>query len=61
MAFTDREEAKTLRRFLRLRQLQQDIDEAQRIVEARQRLELWLNSDAIRYGAFNSSNFLRAA
>ena len=61
MTYADRDEAKGLRRFLRFRRLQSEICEAQRTVDARQRLELRLSHDAIKYGALSSANFWRAA
>lgn len=49
MAQADREEARSLRRFLSFSQLQRAVRDAQRIDEARQRLELRLRLDWAGY------------
>jgi hypothetical protein len=54
MARADGEEAKNLRRLLRFTRLEREVSEAQRIDEARQRLELQLRSDSLRYRALST-------
>jgi hypothetical protein len=51
MAGADRDEMRALQRFLRLAQLQRDIDEAARADDARRRLEHQLHLDAARDSA----------
>ena len=61
MAQADREEASSLRRFMRLARLTRDVDEAQRADEARLRLELQLRLDSIRYRSLPAAGGWRAA
>lgn len=61
MAGADREEARSLGRFLRLSQLQRDVEAARRVDEARQRLELRLRIDAARQAAMSTASHWRAA
>ena len=56
MATADREEATSLRRFFRLTRLTREVSEAQRVDEARRRLELQLRIDSLRYHVLSSSN-----
>lgn len=61
VAGADREEAKSLRRLLRFTRLQHEVSEAQRTAEARQRLELQLRLDSLRYQALSTGSRWRAA
>ena len=61
MARTDRDEARNLRRFRRLTRLASDVSAAQRLDNARQRLELQLQVDSLRYRALSSGSQWRAA
>ena len=61
MAGADHEEAKSLRRFLRVARLQREVDQAERADEARQRLERQLRIDSVRYRALPTGSQWRAA
>jgi hypothetical protein len=61
MAGADREETRSLRRFLRFTRLQREVSEAQRADEARQRLELQLRIDSVRYRALSTGTQWRIA
>ena len=61
MAQAERDEARNLGRFLRFVQLRREVDEAQRVDQARQRLELQLRVDTVRYRALSTGGQWRAA
>lgn len=61
MEEADREEATSLRRLLRFTRLQREASEAQRTDETRQRLELQLRIDSLRYRSLSTASQRRAA
>ena len=61
MAAADRDEASSLRRLLRLAQLRREVEEAEGADRARQRLELQLRIDTVRYRSLATGGHWRAA
>jgi hypothetical protein len=61
MAGADDREATNVGRFRRFSLLRRDVEAARRVDEARQRLELQLRIDAVRYRAMSTAGHWRAA
>ena len=54
MAGPDRDEEQSIGRFLRFARLRRDIEDAQRVDDARRRLDLQIRVDALRYSSVST-------